>query len=78
MLEVQSPHLVYSRVRVIVHPDESVQALHVSVGGHWSSQRRPLPMPLTLKPQPRPFHYIVTANMHRVLCVYVYARVPTM
>ncbi|KAI9231130.1 MAG: hypothetical protein BYD32DRAFT_442087 [Podila humilis] len=58
MLEVQSPYLVYSRVRVIVHGDDSVQASRVSVGDHWSSQRRPLSMPLILKPRPRPIHYI--------------------
>lgn len=71
MLEVQSPHLVYSRVRVIVHANESVQASRVSVGDHWSSRHRPLSMPLTLKPQPRPIHYIVRAKMctGRFVCV---------
>ncbi|KAF9324248.1 hypothetical protein BG006_000725 [Podila minutissima] len=58
LLEVQSPDLAYSRVRITVSPDESVHASRVSVGDHWSDQHRSLPMPLTLKPRPRPIHYI--------------------
>ncbi|KAG0331613.1 hypothetical protein BG000_010745 [Podila horticola] len=58
MLGVQSPHLVYSRVRITVSSDDSVHASSVSVGDQWSNHRRPLPMPLILKPRPRPIHYI--------------------
>lgn len=61
MLGVQSPHLVYSRVRITVSSDDSVHASSVSVGDQWSNHRRPLPMPLILKPRPRPIHYIVRA-----------------
>ncbi|KAK3832889.1 MAG: hypothetical protein JOS17DRAFT_816006 [Linnemannia elongata] len=57
ILEVQSPHLVYSRVRVVVTHSEVV-ALRVSIGDHFSNVLRVLSMPLTLRPRPRPIHYI--------------------
>ncbi|KAG0335132.1 hypothetical protein BG004_000123 [Podila humilis] len=58
MLEVHSPHLVYSRVRVSVSAQDVVEASRVSVGDHWSSNPRRLSLPLILKPRPRPIHYI--------------------
>ncbi|KAG0060414.1 hypothetical protein BGZ89_012290 [Linnemannia elongata] len=57
ILEVQSPHLVYSRVRVVVTHSEVV-AMRVSIGDHFSNVPHVLPMPLTLRPRPRPIHYI--------------------
>ncbi|KAG0290340.1 hypothetical protein BGZ96_006165 [Linnemannia gamsii] len=57
ILEVQSPHLVYSRVRVVVTQSEVV-AMRVSIGDHFSNVLHVLPMPLTLRPRPRPIHYI--------------------
>ncbi|KAG0375656.1 hypothetical protein BGX24_008827 [Mortierella sp. AD032] len=57
ILEVQSPHLVYSRVRVVVTHSEVV-AMRVSIGDHFSNHPHVLPMPLTLRPRPRPIHYI--------------------
>ncbi|KAF9900489.1 hypothetical protein EC991_007299 [Linnemannia zychae] len=57
ILEVQSPHLVYSRVRIVVTHSEVV-AMRVSIGDHFSNHPYVLPMPLTLRPRPRPIHYI--------------------
>ncbi|KAG0047961.1 ER membrane protein complex subunit 7, partial [Gryganskiella cystojenkinii] len=57
LLEVQSPQLVYSKVRIVVTSNE-VLATRVSVGEHFSGNKKFLPMPLTLRPRPRPIHYI--------------------
>ncbi|KAF9422174.1 hypothetical protein BGZ94_008638 [Podila epigama] len=58
ILEVQSPYLVYSKVRVSVQADGRVVPSRVSIGDHWSSQHNELPMPLVLRPRPRPIHYV--------------------
>ncbi|KAF9572000.1 ER membrane protein complex subunit 7 [Mortierella alpina] len=57
VLEVKSPQLTYSKVRVVVTTNE-VRATRMSVSDHFSSQQQTLPMPLTLRPRPRPMHYI--------------------
>ncbi|KAF9921217.1 hypothetical protein FBU30_008797 [Linnemannia zychae] len=57
VLEVESPHLVYSRVRVIVTSSEVI-AMRMSIGDHFSSRDSVLVMPLVLRPRPRPMHYI--------------------
>ncbi|KAF9947409.1 hypothetical protein BGZ72_010583, partial [Mortierella alpina] len=64
ILEVKSPQLTYSKslpyptkVRVVVTASE-VRATRMSVSDHFSSYQQTLPMPLTLRPRPRPMHYI--------------------
>lgn len=58
ILEVDSPHLVYSKVRINITPD-SVKATKVTLGDHFSDRHhKVLSMPLTLRPRRRPMHYI--------------------
>ncbi|GJJ78688.1 ER membrane protein complex subunit 7 [Entomortierella parvispora] len=57
ILKVQSPQLVYSKIRIVVTGNE-VLATRVSVGDHFSDRQQYMPLPLILRPRPRPIHYI--------------------
>ncbi|KAI8601740.1 hypothetical protein EDD21DRAFT_99439 [Dissophora ornata] len=57
ILEVDSPHLSYSKVRIAVTANE-MRATQVSLGDHFSDNQMLLSMPLILRPRTRPTHYI--------------------
>ena len=45
--------------------------MRVSIGDHFSNVPHVLPMPLTLRPRPRPIHYIVRHSVHDFFFVVV-------
>ncbi|KAI1297005.1 hypothetical protein EDD11_007318 [Mortierella claussenii] len=78
MLEVRSPHLSYSKVRVSV-TKQDVVATRVSLGDHFSDYQEMLPMPLVLRPKLRPAHYILVLMpkiMANLAAAGVYASLP--